>query len=271
MVRLPRRRSGGTDSVSPDQRAGAGPENDPDEKMIGWLTDFDNPTIEKARNRRLDRHLIPRTKFPITAVLTLVAGVAAAGAIIAAIEPTSSQVPDSVSTSPSQTSGPPTPTPTPEPPVVVDARIPERCSQLFGSKMKNTLGDNGLELTGRWRATTLPRTGSLDPELLDLLSTTTVMECYWLQPGDDPERGILTAIGAVDSRQARLAAARAVEMGMTKAKEVGGTRFYLMDTDATGMAQGESHFFRDGLWFATRWWGYGPYGYTADMADHIYE
>ena len=31
-----------------------------------------------------------------------------------------------------------------------------------------------------------------------------------------------------------------------------------------------SHFLRDGLWFATRWYGYGPYGYTSDMARQVF-
>ena len=265
--------------MPPDPRAaGGGPgTTDPvdtepvvDEKVIGWLTDFDNPSVETARIRRLDRRLLPRTRFPLGAVLTLAAGAVAAWAIAAAIEPTAERLPDTIAPVPTQSSAPPTPSATPAPEAVIDPRLPDRCSQLFGNKITRDLDDKGLALTARWTATTLPKAGSLDPELRDLLSTTTVMECYWLQPNDKTDRGILTAIGSVDSRESRNAVTRAVELGMTKSKELGGTRYYLQETDAAGNPQGESHFFRDGLWFATRWWGYGPYGYTADMAEHVF-
>lgn len=137
------------------------------------------------------------------------------------------------------------------------SRLPSECSGLYSESMTSTLEQMGFELgsdyEGPWQS------GSADTELRELLDAPG-LDCYWT----DGEDALLTRVAEVGSHVQSVAVARLGELGFSELSENGGVRYVLEDETATG-TNGESHFFRDGLWFATHWRGHGQYGYTADM------
>lgn len=128
--------------------------------------------------------------------------------------------------------------------------------------MTATLDQAGFELgsgyDGPWQS------GSADAELRQLLEQP-ALDCYW-SSGDDV---LLTRVAEVGAHVQSVAVARLDQLGFSELSENGGVRYVLEDATAAG-ATGESHFFRDGVWFATHWRGHGQYGYTADMIRTVF-
>lgn len=161
-----------------------------------------------------------------------------------------------------------TPSPAPTPTVVQTATqepsmLPSGCGGLFSDATTVTLEQLGFELSseydGPWHA------GSADAELRALLDDSE-LDCSWT----DEKAALLTRIAEVDPDEQSRALARLEALDFTRLTENGGVRYFVERTEATG-ATGESHFFRDGLWFATHWIGHGQYGYTADMVRSVFD
>jgi hypothetical protein len=169
-------------------------------------------------------------------------------------------VPVAVPTAPS-VSLTPTPTAT-----LADERVPGDCAEVFSRAMVDTLAGEGLELT----TVGVASGGTDDGALLELLDGAVVLECEWRETDGGVESGIRSSIVLVDPARQAAAMERVRDLRMTRLDELGGTRYFVEREDAEGRASGESHFFRDGLWFATQWYGHGPYGYTADIARGIF-
>ena len=164
---------------------------------------------------------------------------------------------------PTTSSVAPTPTPTP---TLVDERVPAECDGVFSRAMTASLTDEGLEL----ETVGVPSGGTQDAALLELLDGSILLECDWHEADGGVEMGIRSSIAIVDPEGEAAAIERLGDLGMTRLDELGGTRYFLEREDPDGRASGESHFFRDGLWFATHWYGHGPYGYTADLVRGVF-
>lgn len=161
----------------------------------------------------------------------------------------------------------PSPTPTPTPSATLaDERVPGDCAEIFSRAMVDALAREGLELETVGVATG----GTDDSTLLELLDGAVVLECDWHETDGGVESGIRSSIVLVDPAREAAAIERVRDLRMTRLDELGGTRYFIEREDDAGRAFGESHFFRDGLWFATQWYGHGPYGYTADLARGIF-
>lgn len=170
------------------------------------------------------------------------------------------EVPEALPTAPSVA---PTPTPSATP---LDERVPVDCAPAFSRAMTGALGDEGLELV----TVGVPSGGTQDDELLELLDGSVLLECEWRQADGGVEKGILSSIVAVDPEQEAAAIERVRDLRMTRLVELEGVRYFIERRDAEGRVSGESHFFRDGLWFATAWYGHGPRGYTADLVRNVF-
>ena len=157
------------------------------------------------------------------------------------------------------------PRPTPIP-TLVDPRLPDDCEALFSRAMIGALTKEGLEL----ETVRVPSGGTDDAVLLELLDGSVVLECDWHEADGGVATGIRSSIAVIDPEQESAVIERLRDKSMTRLDELGGTRYFFEGEDAEGNPMGESHFVRDGLWFATLWFGHGPYGYTADLARGVF-
>ena len=171
---------------------------------------------------------------------------------------------------PTRTPAPPRPTPTGpvEPPR--DSRVPTDCDEVYSRDMASTLTGAGLVLQDATTPAVIEEPGSEDEVLRELLGERPLVECVWLDSGGGTQSGVLTVIAEATTERAAAVELRAGQLGMTRLVENGGHRWIVEGRTDAGVRTGESHFLRDGLWFATRWYGYGPFGYTSDMARQVF-
>ena len=218
---------------------------------LDWVTRFDETQPRRPRSRALTLAL---------GALFGGGGITAVALIVAALSRPAEE--ESGAGSARTPSAVPTPSATQSvaPPQSV---IPAGCGGLFSEAMSVTLEQIGFELRseydGPWHA------GSADDELRALLADSD-LECHWT----DEKAALLTHVVEVDEQQQSLAMQRLEGLGFTRLSEHGGVRYFVERQDATGPT-GESHFFRDGVWFATHWLGHGQYGYTADMVRSVFD
>lgn len=112
--------------------------------------------------------------------------------------------------------------------------------------------------------------GTDDPGAVPTLEQAAQLTCAWLpaEPADG-RTGLVTTIASVDDAQ-RSAALGAFEAGgLDCFPELEGTRCVAEWEEAAGPA-GESHFFRGGVWIATRWSGPAVTGYTHDIIEAVF-
>ena len=218
---------------------------------LDWVTRFDETQPRRPRSRALTVAL---------GALFGGGGIAAIALVVAALSrPAAEESGVGAQATPSAVPTPSaTQTETQQPSV-----IPAGCGGLYSEAMTVTLEQVGFELgsdyDGPWHA------GSADGELRALLRDAE-LECHWT----DDKAALLTHVAEVDEQQQSLAVQRLEGLGFTQLKEHGGVRYFVERQDATGPT-GESHFFRDGVWFATHWLGHGQYGYTADMVRSVFD
>jgi len=232
--------------------------NDSEQDRLDWVTRFDDPVVNAAERTQRSR------------AFTIGLGTLFGGAGIAAI----AFLMTALSRPAEEESGlgaSRTPTPTPSAPVVVEtlepdsSLIPNQCDSLFSESMAQTLRGVGLELGSEWDGPW--SSGSADAELQRLLDDAE-LDCHWSQ--DDPlAMALLTQVTEISSHEAGIATARMQELGFNELSEHGGVRYVHEQRTGDGIS-GESHFFRDGLWFATHWRGHGQFGYTADMVQSVF-
>ena len=152
-----------------------------------------------------------------------------------------------------------------------DPRVPIACEGLYSDDMISTLTALGLELQSAATNTRYLQPGTTDAPLRELLEPGEVLECAWLDNAGGDQSGVLTVISTVNEAETEATIARLTALKMTRLNELGGVRFYRETTESSGRATGESHFLREGLWFATRWYGQGPYGYTGNMVRTVFQ
>ncbi|TBN56075.1 hypothetical protein EYE40_00940 [Glaciihabitans arcticus] len=151
-----------------------------------------------------------------------------------------------------------------------DSRVPNECSGLYSAAMVGTLIDAGLRLQLEATPADIVDSGSGDQTLRELMLQRPLIECVWLDSAGGKQSGVLTVVAEATPQLAAAVEQRASQLGLTRLSENGGQRWVTEGTDADGTKTGESHFLRDGLWFATRWYGQGPYGYTSDMVKRVF-
>ena len=225
---------------------------------LDWVTRFDDPVVHSAERTQRNRGL------------TIGLGVLGGGGVIAAIA-----VLVTALTRPAVEEGgvgaEPAPTATPSAPSIVETStpkpslIPDGCGELFSESMVATLNGVGLDLGSNWSGE--PHSGSADAELRELLDDA-ALDCHWTADAAASPL-LLTQVAEVSSHETELATARLDELGFSQLSESGGVR-YVLEQRTGSEVSGESHFFRDGLWFATHWRGHGQYGYTADMVNSVF-
>jgi len=281
MVERPRETASDEQLAASTAPTDAVPATAPKDAVVGWLTDFDSPAVGVIRERRLDHRVIPpgvvpRTRVPLSAFIAVTAGIGAALVAIASmLEPRWEFAPAPV-VAPTSTSSPPPPT-RPEPtPAPVVSLLPDSCGDFFSAKMEKKLKNKDLKLytpdSLADDSLTMPTgrdVGTSDTQLAKMLAGVAEIECYWLHESGPELGGVLTTVGEGRERQLQLARKRLGQLDLTRVEEHGGIRYYEESADASGMPVGESHFFKGGVWFATSWYGYGPRGYSVDMAESV--
>jgi hypothetical protein len=228
-----------------------------DTDRLAWVTDFDDPVVVAAQNRQ---------RSPALAVAGGAVfgggGLAALTLLVTALSR------PAVEESGASTSAPPTVAPTSSAveSVLPVSRIPTYCGALYGEALTITLEGIGMQLGNEGEGDR--HAGSTDPALRELLSGAE-LDCHWTD-GVQGNAALLTRVAEIDSATEAAAIARLEELRFTQLSELGGIRYFVEENSATG-ATGESHFFREGVWFATRWYEHGQYGYTADMVRSVFD
>ena len=161
----------------------------------------------------------------------------------------------------------PSPVPTPTVTAVRDSRVPVACDALYSRATAGALTREGLEL----ETIRTPMGGTADVRLLNLLDGAIALECDWHESDGGVEKNIRSSIAVVDDERTAAAIERILRLRMTGIDELEGVRYFTEGVDAQGRPAGESHFFRDGLWFATQWHGHGPRGYTAGLVRQVFD
>ena len=252
--------------------------DDESRDVLGWVTDFDSPEVAKPRDKpSASRPMrfaarVAKSRPAVVPIVTGAGSLAAVAAIVIAAlsrpieEETGTgmggpvgEVPRPSVTAPSATSAPD-----------VSPLIPDTCADVYGADMKRVLTQAGLEVNSAWTGSRNLPAGSADEELLALLAEEDALGCFWLDEFGGADSALLTLLTGTTEQTTESAMARLTELGLTRREEHGGVRYFVESRDASGELHGESHFFREGLWFATRWYGTGQFGYTADMAQRVF-
>lgn len=223
-----------------------------DKGDLDWVTRFDEAPTKRPRSRALTAALGTLFGGGALAAITLI--------VTALTRPADEESGRAATPTPSSPSSVQTPT---EQPTQQPSVLPSGCGGLYSEAMTVTLEQLGFDLQpgydGPWHA------GSADAELRELLSGAR-LDCHWI----DDSAGLLTRVTEIDEQQQALAVERIEELGFTRLTEHGGVRYFVERDAATGPS-GESHFFREGVWFATNWLGHGQYGYSADMVRSVFD
>ena len=221
------------------------------------------------------QHDRPGTRETTTAwVFSLVAALfleaAAVWGALSILEFRSAQVSVANVTPQVEPSRPPTRMPDPTPTPTPDSRVPAACRDLYSNSMIRALRSAGLRIETPEPAAGAPASGSADETLDALFADSTLIECRWMGGEGNQASGLLTVVASTTPQVHKAAERRVKAMGMTRLSENGGSRYIVEGRDASNRLHGESHFFRDGLWIATRWYGHGQYGYTADIVEQVF-
>ncbi|QTX05510.1 hypothetical protein [Agromyces archimandritae] len=161
------------------------------------------------------------------------------------------------------------PTPTADP-AVDFGPLPKECTGLYTHDFTPEVVP--LVLNPAW--TTDPAggfdgLGTNDPGVAALLEPAARLQCAWADP-EAVEPAFVVTTGAVVTAEQRDAAFEALgAAGFSCYEEAGGTRCIIEGEGGDG-PWGESHFFRDDAWLATKWNVIAPDGYTPDMVAAVW-
>lgn len=219
------------------------------------------------------RPLAKRPGFWLGIVATLLLIGVAITAISWAIGPTTDASPSAPASDPAAP-GPPTDgsapaTASPAPPAA-GVVIPTDCADIYTRDWSAEFAP--LVSNPSW--TTAPGSGvhygSSDETAIARLDTTKQVTCKWANPLGGSDRGLTTNVAAVDAEQSVAMQDHFVATGHTCYAELEGTRCVTETPPSPDGQAGESHFFRDGVWIATKWVNAGPDGYTHDIVAAIF-
>lgn len=240
------------------------PGSEPARGLLDWVTDFDDPAVVAvAAPPRPARYRVVR----IAAIGGLVV---AAGTILAALlRPFEAESGISATAGPRVLDAPSaSPSATAEAPITPTI-LPEECSGLYGTAMIAEFEREQMHINEVWTGAREAPAGTTDPELQTLLARQPALDCFWLDETGGTEAAVLTVASEVDAEESAAVAARLQALGFAHQNDRGGVR-YFVESRADGESKGESHFLRDGVWLATNWYGFGPWGYTGHMAENVF-
>lgn len=234
--------------------------------LFGWVADFDGPVAAKAAR---GGPRAPRGKTLPIAVgggSLFVIGATVIAALLRPFEAESGisstggpRVHEAPSASPSSSAEAP----------ITPTVLPDDCDALYGSAMEAEFEREAMQLNRVWTGVREAPAGSTDPELLALLLGEPSLDCFWLDGGGGSRSAVLTVASEPGAAVAEAVAARLVALGFSQQHDRGGVR-YFVESRVAGETTGESHFLRDGVWLATNWYGFGPWGYTGHMAENVF-
>jgi hypothetical protein len=241
------------------------PDSEPERGLFGWMANFDDPVAVKAAS---GGPRAPRGKALPLAILggaLLLAGATLAAALTQPFQ--------SSSTAPSagpRVHGEPEPSPSASEEVAkVPTIIPDDCLDLYGQAMEAEFERETMHLNRVWTGAREAPAGSTDPQLLTMLPTQLSLDCFWLDETGGTKAAVLTVASEPGPEVTAAVEARLVELGFGRQTDRGGVRYFAEHRIGTE-SRGESHFVRDGVWLATNWYGFGPWGYTGHMAENVF-
>ena len=248
------------------------PQREPGEtpaERLDWVTDFTAPVVAPSARREPRPPNPRRTVTVVGAGLLLLVVSTVLAAFLRPFEADSGAV----------TSGgvpviPSPPSPSPSPSVIAEAPpllaiLPASCDGLYGRQMEAEFARRSMEVNHVWTGIRAATAGSADPELVSLLRGKPSLDCFWLDEGGGAEAAVLTVAAEPGPEVVEVVKARLSALGYSHENERGGVRFFT-ETRENGESRGESHFVRDGIWLATNWYGFGPWGYTSHMAKNVF-
>ena len=228
--------------------------------LFDWVADFENPVVARAVARRAPK---PGRLSPPALVgggSFLIIGATIIAALLRPFEAEGESPTAEVAAPVAQ--GTPTSTPTIQPAFLT-------CDELYTTDMRETFAEAGMELNGAWTGVREAPAGTNDPQLLGVLAGQVSCDCFWLDGGGGETKAVLTTVMEVAPEKSAIVAARLAELGFVQQQTHGGVR-YFVEHRVKGETVGESHFLRDGVWIATNWYGFGPWGYTTHMAENVF-
>lgn len=240
----------------------------PTDRLIGWAADFDDPVAVKARSGGPRAPRGKRLPIAVGVGSLLVVG---ATVITALLKPFEAESGLSSTDGPRAHNAPPpssSPTASAEAPRT-DTILPEECEGLYGSAMLAEFEREDMHINSVWTGAREAPAGTTDPELQSLLAGKPSLDCFWLDEAGGTESAVLTVASEPGPEVVQSVAARLEALGFAKQNDRGGVRYYV-ETTTNGETVGESHFVRDGVWLATNWYGFGPWGYTRHMAENVF-
>ncbi|MWB99596.1 hypothetical protein [Agromyces seonyuensis] len=160
----------------------------------------------------------------------------------------------------------PTETAAPAQTVVNGHPLPVDCAGLYTRDWTPDM--EGLVLSPGW-SDPAAYPGSGDETVAGLAAASVELECVWADADAAGERSLATKVSVPSAPQQEAAIARMTELGYSCWEERSGTRC-TAEWRGDGGLSGDSHFFRDGIWFATRWVGLAPSGYTHDLVAAVF-
>lgn len=238
-----------------------------DDKLFAWVADFEEGEPEQPRKPR--RPLVPAL---IGGSAFVVLGSVILAAFLRPFEVENGlageEAPRPSASAPSSTVAPSEPEEPGEP--VESSAMPASCDDLYGKDMLKTLDEAGLHLNQVWTGVREASAGSRDDTLKQYMAAApTSIDCFWLDDEGGGKHAVLTSVSEVTPESAAAIEARLVAIGQSKANDRHGLRYFTEFRSGQEVG-GEAHYLRGGLWFATHWYGTGPFGYTTHMADQVF-
>lgn len=241
--------------------------------LYGWVTDYAHtePATLKGHESTLRKWLY-RTAIgaAMVAVLAFVGVVA-----LSTLRPdlgigTGPRQADGLNVEPREPVTPVVPKPAPvatEP--AIASLLPDDCRALFSREMITQLRREGLSLGSALSGREVIEPGSGDRHLRSLMRNETSVGCYWLDADGSTTAAVLTTVMEPGAAVVADVEARLKRLDFVVERDGEGKRYYI-ETTVEGEPRGESHYLRGGVWLATHWHGFGPRGYSVDMARNLF-
>ena len=233
-------------------------------ERLDWVTDFDDPVVTAATAP--PRHSRLRVLPIALGGSLLVVGATVIAALLRPFEAESGMSPsggprvlEAPSASPSATAEAP----------LIPTLLPDDCSGLYGTAMLAEFERESMHINAVWTGAREAPAGTTDPELQSMLAGRPSLDCFWLDETGGTEAAVLTVASEIHAEESAAVAARLAALGFAHQNDRGGVR-YFTESRVDGETVGESHFLRDGVWLATNWYGFGPWGYTGHMAENVF-
>ena len=235
--------------------------------LFGWVADFENPVAVKAASGGPPPPRAKALPLAIGIGSLLVIGATVIAALLRPFEMESGTSATNTPRVPAAPSSSPSPSTVPAP--ADFAMLPDDCGDLYGAAMEGEFERNGMHINAVWTGARDAPAGSTDPELLALMRGKASLDCFWLDETGGTKKAVLTVATEPGVETTDAVAARLSALGFAHQRDRGGVRYYV-ETREAGETRGESHFLRDGVWLATNWYGFGPWGYTGHMAENVF-